>query len=124
MILCRLSRNVPVVDFSSMFLIRVTQTGEQELATMQTGTSSADGYKQPFLSTSGEGVEITGHYSETDPVLGISLPVSTLSCNDPHEYKCKLAYRYTSGQTNLTKEAYYRNLTIFGMSSLLRKLSC
>ncbi|XP_052214420.1 uncharacterized protein LOC127833287 [Dreissena polymorpha] len=101
-IVCRISSISNLVTFQTINLSKITSNHrEQMLATMQDLLSGKPGYQTPYLYPGSgiTGIQAVGSYNRTNPTIGISIPVSSLSC-DIMIYRCQLSYEYDNWPTD------------------------
>ncbi|KAH3815599.1 hypothetical protein DPMN_144127 [Dreissena polymorpha] len=116
-ILCRTGSISNFVTFKYINLSKLSSNdSEQMLAVMQDVFSGKPGYQTPYLYPGSDitGIQALGSYNRTNPTIGISIPVSSLSC-DNMIYQCQLSYEYDNWPTEPiveTQTNVSRNLTI------------
>ncbi|KAH3797187.1 hypothetical protein DPMN_150763, partial [Dreissena polymorpha] len=115
---CRLASINNIAKFETLRLSRITKNGLlQNLTKMHNLQSSSPGYQTPILESGVmSGIQVHGSFDTQHPTnqtLGISLPISSLTCNDEVTYKCTLVYVIVENGTNKPAEAVEeRNLTV------------
>ncbi|KAH3815569.1 uncharacterized protein LOC127835197 isoform X2 [Dreissena polymorpha] len=113
---CRLANINNVERFDNLRLGRITKNGVvQNLAKLQNAVAALPGYQTPILESGVMmvGIQVHGSFSPTNPTLGISLPISSLTCNDAATYNCTLEYGYVEGSNYKPAVAVEeKNLTV------------
>ncbi|KAH3815578.1 hypothetical protein DPMN_144106 [Dreissena polymorpha] len=88
-IMCKINSIPSIVGFNNINMYKVDKNGLVEhLATMRSRYPDIPdpGYLRPALVQSSATMQAVGVYSEKNPSLGISVPVSSLTCNDGLQY--------------------------------------